>query len=174
MAYIPSLTLSFNEDFEQSELDIDTEGNSILERIEISDTKNQKSNSINQNLNNYIGLVRLTHVSSIFKGVSRSLFKITTSNTGRVYLEFDYKNNQNFILSMRIKEPNSLVKEVPLLEIKPSEPIYNTNWKHIYVDLTPYVTRSQNSTLFGFSIDAKYSTDNTQGELYFDNIKVIY
>ena len=85
-----------------------------------------------------------------------------------VYLEMDYKTNQNLLAGAYIAYPQTIANN-ELLWITPKE-----EWNKIYINMTKTVSEALNNNSIKFYINM-FRTDTTQATWFkFDNLKIIY
>jgi hypothetical protein len=165
--YFPQTGISFKEEFENAVSKIDTAPSSdvALVRTLIS---NQPSY-----LSKYVGLATMTAANPGFKAYTTQLFLVPTSSALPVYLELDYKCNQNLIISTLIQEPGSGTVENRIITLISTEENGQLQWNHIYIDLTDSFAGKVNATGFGIGFTAYYNSGNPEGLIYIDNAKVV-
>ena len=167
VSYYTETGISFKEEFEDVVIGIDTTPNSNVALIRTL-LDNQPSY-----LDRYAGLATLTASNPGFKAYTKQLFMVPTSSSLPIYLELDYKCNQEFTVSAVVKDANSDVKEIPMVTLRSTVVNGEMKWKHIYIDLTDNFIGQVNALGFGFSFTAYYNSGNSEGLLYLDNTKVV-
>ena len=165
--YFSNTQLSFNENFEDIVLKLDTATYSTasLDRTKIT---NQPPY-----LNNYVGLATLNSTKSFLKAYTKTLFMVPTTTSLPIYLELDYKCNQEFSISAILNLPGNAPQEIKSITLRSTIKDGEMQWKHIYLDLTDYFVGQTTATGFGFSFTANYNTGNPEGYIYLDNTKVV-
>lgn len=85
-----------------------------------------------------------------------------------VFLEFDYKNNQYFTTGFYARETSQIIQH-PVLNMNST-----SEWKKIYVNLTPGISSQVNAIDFNIFFGAikDYNLDNPK--IFIDNIKLIH
>jgi len=113
------------------------------------------------------GVVYLDQGSSRFEVTSTTDYPLPGSGAA-VYLEFDYKINQNMVVGLLISNPNSGTSQVSIITLNPNE-----KWNKIYVQLGYTVSGNPNATGFKVFFGANKDPLVTKSEFYLDNIKVV-
>lgn len=165
--YYEETGISFYEDFENVVTKIDTSISSDVALV--------RTQVINQPhyLDRYVGLATLTESNKGFKAYNTDFFIPPITSSLPIYLELDYKCNQEFVVGAIIITPGEPVQEYPIISLRSTEKDGELEWKHIYIDLTDYYVGQTNATGFGFSFTAYYNSGNTEGLIYLDNAKVV-
>lgn len=165
--YYEETGISFYEDFENVVTKIDTTTSSDVALI--------RTPIINQQhyLDRYVGLATLTADNSSFKAYNTDFFIPPVSSSLPIYLELDYKCNQEFIVGAIIAQPGEPIQEYPVISLRSTVKDGELEWKHIYIDLTDYYLGQTNAIGFGFSFTALYNSGNPEGLIYLDNAKVV-
>jgi len=167
VGYFPETGISFKEEFENAVSKIDTAPSSDVDLV-----KTLVSNGPTY-LGKFVGLATLTESNPGFKAYNTDLFMVPVSSTLPMYLELDYKCNQNLIISTLIREPGSGTIENALITLRSTEKDGELQWKHIYIDLTDRFAGQVNATGFGIGFTAYYNDGNPEGLIYIDNAKVV-
>ena len=167
VSYYLETGISFNENFSDVILELDTAPSSDAALVR---TKVENDHSF---LENYIGKVTLTTAEPGFKAFNKELFMVPTSSQLPIYLEMDYKCNQEFVISAVVLEPGQGVSETPIISLRPTLVDGEMVWKHIYIDLTDAFIGQATATGFGFGITAYYNSGNPEGLIFIDNTKVV-
>lgn len=85
-----------------------------------------------------------------------------------IYLELNYKNNIPFEVGIMGFDNNALVDKVYIAGMNTKE-----DWNKIYVNLTDYVANMK-ADVYKITIRASKGTDVETGEIFLDNIKLLY
>ena len=165
--YYVETGISFYENFEDVVLKIDSTPSSDVPLVRTKITGEPNF------LENYVGLATITSDKPGFKAYTKDLFMVPTSSTLPIYLELDYKCNQEFVVAAVIQEPGTGTYENPILTLRSTVKNGEMQWKHVYIDLTDYFAGQVNATGFGFSFTALYNSGNPEGYIYLDNTKVV-
>ncbi len=168
VSYYPDAGISFKEEFENAVIKVDT--------ISISDvalvrTPTEPNDPIY--VEKFVGLATINDANKGFKALTKDLFMVPTSSTLPIYLELDYKCNQEFTIAALIQNPGQGTSENPLITLRSTVKDGEMQWKHIYIDLTDNFSGQVNATGFGVSFTAYYNSGNTEGYIYLDNTKVV-
>jgi hypothetical protein len=167
VSYYLQTGISFIEEFEDVVLKLDTAPSSDVALVRTL-IANQPPY-----LDRYVGKVTLTAADPGFKAFNKELFMVPTSSQLPIYLEMDYKCNQEFVISSVVQEPGQGVSEIPVISLRSTVVDGEMVWKHIYIDLTDAFIGQATATGFGFGITAYYSSGNSEGLIYIDNTKVV-
>lgn len=161
ITYKTNTNFDFLESFENVGLLIDTTAN--------SDTTLQKISSPAENVfeGSYSGITYLD-------GTTHTFFEFATINTYAlpknfdVYLEFNYKCNYPFTVSMYASGTASTV-QLSVLHFNPS-----SSWNKAYVFLTPAINSALNATNYKIAWGAVNNTGADSAAFLFDNIKLVH
>jgi hypothetical protein len=165
-SYHPSTTVAWLADFE-GEMKIDTLPNSNLDiEFEIS------SSIINPSINGFAcGKIGLTKDKNFFAATSLRNFPFELPKNGQsVFLEMDYKNDQNF--SVGVMAINPLADQaITIMHLRPS-----ATWNKIYINLTTTLQLPANFEAKGyyFYTFAALNDSLSQANIYIDNLKILY
>jgi hypothetical protein len=88
--------------------------------------------------------------------------------TNSVFLEMEYKNNQEFSVGLIARNPQA-DQAIKILSFFPSE-----NWNKVYVNLTPTARANIEANGFYLYFYAQKKPEVTKGEIYIDNLKIVY
>lgn len=115
------------------------------------------------------GAIYLTKDNSFFQAHLDEDLELP-ENASPVFLEFDYKNNNEFEVGMYLIEDGVFVWS-PLVGIRPSD-----TWKRMYVDLGNTTTRNNSTDLYRISFLANHDQEDSlkTAEIFLDNIKLIH
>lgn len=92
-----------------------------------------------------------------------------TPPENNLFLEMHYRCTNSFSINLRIQKPGGVIETISHLSLKPSE-----IWKKVYVNLRPFVNVMEDGTLFWLQFDAQLDDGLNEGEVYFDNLKLMY
>lgn len=112
------------------------------------------------------GKVTLDANHPIFEAASSQPFTLPLSVP--TYVELNYKCDNEFRIGMFISTQSGVVQS-ELLTIKKS-----SEWKKIYISISDLGGVQQSAIDYTFYIRADKSSSLVSGDLYFDNLKVIY
>lgn len=165
--YYAETGISFNESFEEIIIKYDSTPYSdvVLERTKAIDQPSF--------IEGYSGLATLTSDQPNFSAYNKDLFSVPTTSALPLYLELDYKCNQEFTVSGLVSETGVGITEIRILTLRSTEEEGEMKWKHIYIDLTDYFLGRVTATGFGLTFSAVYDSDNPEGYIYLDNTKVV-
>ncbi len=166
--YWTNTGISFYESFEDAVLKIDT---STVSDVGIDRTKVENEPDY---IDRYVGKVVMTSSEPGFKAYNKSLFQVPTESGTPIYLEIDYKCNQEFTVGALVQEPGLGITESRIITLRSTADEEGVlQWKHVYVDLTDYFLGKETASGFGFSFTAYYTSENPEGLIYLDNVKVV-
>ena len=152
------------EDFEDINISIENDPNTSLSNLVLS---NESLNSFN---GNYYGKVELTDSDSTW--VAYTLDQLVIPKGVDSYLEIDYYNTNDVYQGLISLSPSGQSNNVNIrMNAQTPESVI---WKKIYIELRELVTASPNQSTFLQSFQANLDVDDTEGLIYFDNIKVIW
>ena len=152
------------EDFEDINISIENDPNTSLANLVLS---NESLNSFN---GNYYGKVELTDSDSTW--VAYTLDQLVIPKGVDSYLEIDYYNTNDVYQGLISLSPSGQSNNVNIrMNAQTPESVI---WKKIYIELRELVTASPNQSTFLQSFQANLDADDTEGLIYFDNIKVIW
>ncbi|MEA3478267.1 MAG: hypothetical protein U9R60_08815 [Bacteroidota bacterium] len=158
------------EDFEDPSVGLDSLPPS---QVDIQRTKpaNYPEAYLSSN-SSYSGYIELTEDKPYFRIATNvgneDGFELPQANNWPIFLELNYKCNQAFTIGVFANEISQII-ENPLIGINPSE-----EWNKIYINLKPIVNYSVNAIDFNIVMDGYLGEGLTKGEIYLDNIKLIY
>ncbi len=120
----------------------------------------------------YSGYIELSADKSYFKiatnvGTGEG-FELPQANNWPIFLEIDYKCNMPFEVGVYANDYSQVI-EYPLVGVNPSE-----GWNKIYINLKPIVNHSVNADDFNIYLDGSLPEGMQKGEIYLDNIKLLY
>lgn len=91
-----------------------------------------------------------------------------------VYLELNYKTNITFTVGVIANKINQVITK-PALNLSPTlDEKGNAYWNKIYINLTSVVSSESDALNFRIFLGALKPASVNEGEIYIDNIKLIY
>ncbi len=147
------------EDFEQGGVALDSTADSDAMVI-------RQSNDVFEG--SYSGLIKLDSAGSIFEIQSTENFNYSGA-AEPVFLEMHYKNNNRFVVGVKLYYYTGKVKTNPILILNPSD-----TWNKVYLNLTPTLTR-ENPALHYYKIyfSGNINEDVSSASIYLDNLKLV-
>lgn len=112
------------------------------------------------------GAAYLTTENSIFEVASTSTFTPPGSSQP-VFLEMDYKINQEMKVGLIVIRSGEPDLQVPIITLRPTQ-----EWNKVYVQLGYTVSSYPNAT-FKLFVGGLKSPETTKSEFFIDNIKVV-
>jgi hypothetical protein len=167
VSYYAETGISFKEEFQNSTFSIDTLSSSDVD-IERVFIENQPTY-----LDNYVAKAVISEATPGFKAYTKELFIVPTTSSLPIYLEMDYKCNQELVIGVIIKSPSTGTNENRLISLRSTVENGEMVWKHIYIDLTDQFAGQVDATGFGITFTSLYNGEFPEGEIYFDNVKVV-
>jgi hypothetical protein len=158
-----SVTKFWIEDFEDPAVKIITDPNSQTALSQGSDP------FILEYGNNY-GEVNLNLTDSTWVAFTEQLPYIQIGK--EVYLEIDYYNTNALITGLIAISPSSVINNQNV-QLNPQDPA-SVKWKKIYIDLKEVVSNSSAQADFRISFQALIDSNDSEGKIVLDNIKVVY
>jgi hypothetical protein len=164
--YHPQTTFAWMSNFE-NELKIESLPNSKASMVRVTDPA-----VIDYSLNgNACGGIFLTESENFYSGASLLSEPLNLPTGGRnVYLEMNYKNNQKFAVGIIARNPegDQGFSEFIL------NPTRNGEWNKIYINLTSVVSQNYEARGYYFYIVSEKDPEIPKGEIYVDNLKIVY
>lgn len=144
------------EDFNDIDFQFSTIPNSL------TDTTFQRVKHEGEANNFYVAAYVNSERTDFFQGTSVETDPIEYGDAARrLFLEFEYKNNNQFYVSL-VSDKRHIIEV-----INPS-----TEWNKIYIDLTPTIKLNPALT-YSLVFDTKYDGIK-QGEVFIDNVKLVH
>ena len=164
-AYASATKFAWQEDFEESNLSIDTTARSEinLNRIFLQDELHA---AFPYETNQYAARVIIPNDSLMFECASHDSYKLPVDGTS-VFMELNYKSNNPFTVGLIANGLNASQNAV--LVVNPS-----STWNKIYINFTPTLSTNTSASSFRVFIAAMKETSETKAEIYFDNIKLLH
>lgn len=160
VSYLSELSFSnlWLEEFEDAGMLMDTTSNSMVDIVQVFDTTQGSK----------VGYVELSSTLYRFECYSEQI--VLPTNGSRVYIEMEYKCNQEFYTGLYANILNSSMELVPVMAINSS----SGQWNKIYIDLSQILVNYTNAKNFILYFSSEKSDDVTTGSISFDNIKIIH
>ncbi len=150
--YLPATTFTWTENFDGNGISLINSSVSQTTLVTISDP---------ESLEGKYGLLALTGNSIVAQAESSTSYTLPTASSN-VYLEFDYKCNQDFEIGL-----------IGNLELKPALSITGrSEWNHIYIRLADVI--GSGHIYSSYSVYFKMVKSIESPKLYLDNIKLLY
>jgi hypothetical protein len=154
----------WNEDFESSSV--------RFQKRPLSDTNIIKTNTSGDVFEGgYSGIVTIDPLHSYFeiepKGDNFKLPK----NSSPIFIELNYKSNNSFYVGLMAYQSGQTLpsNQIATIAIKPT-----TEWKKIYINLTPDVIDNYSYYNYKFFISAIKDENVSTANILLDNIKLVY
>ena len=167
--YYDNLKFVWMEDFEDPSLSLDSTSKS---RTDITRTEPANSpEAFLADYSKYSGLMILTeekYLIDVATNVGNDDGFVLPQVGEFVFLEFDYKNNNYFTTGFYARELSQIVQH-PVLNMNPS-----SEWKKIYVNLTPGVSSQVGAIDFNIFFGALMEAGVDEPRILIDNIKLIH
>ena len=152
------------EDFEDAAIKVIDDANSQAHILSGNDPSVLK-------YGNFYGHVALNSTDSVWLAMTNGQLNLPKGGH-EVYLEIDYYNT-NSVTTGTVAFSSSSVKGNPNITLNKQD-ISTIKWKKIYIDLKEVISFSTTAQYFEISFEALYNAGLPQGDIYLDNIKVVY
>jgi hypothetical protein len=158
--YVDGLSFDFIEDFESIGV--------VFDKTDRSDTTLMKTDDAEHVFEGqYSGYIALENNITFFEAKSINAYSLPKTG-GFSFIEINCKSTIPFVVGLFANEFNYSTRN-PIVVVTPSD-----NWKKIYVNLTPTVSRFQQAFNFNVLIAAQLDETETQGRIWIDNIKLLH
>jgi hypothetical protein len=120
----------------------------------------------------FYGHIHLTISDSLWIAYTDPTMNLP-GNGKEVYLEIDYRNSATILTGLIEVTPDNQKKQhfnVPVNRQNTSD----MKWKKIYIDLKDIVSNSASNAQFSHYFSTLLNTDESQNDVYIDNIKVVH
>jgi hypothetical protein len=167
--YYKNLKFVWLEDFEDPSLSLDSTSKSLTDIHRTEPANNP--DALLASYSRYSGLMTLTeekYLIDVATNVGNNDGFILPQVGEFVFLEFDYKNNNYFTTGFYAKEVSQIIQH-PVLNMNPT-----SEWKHIYVNLTPGVSSQTGAIDFNIFFGALKEVGVAEPRILIDNIKLIH
>ncbi len=162
--YASGTIFAWQEDFEQSNLSIDSTPRSMIDLVRTHLT--ELSSEFPNEMNEYAAKIVIPNDTTIFECASHDSFKLPTDGSA-VFLELNYKSNNPFTVGLI--ETGYVTNQRSVLVINPSK-----TWNKIYVNFTPTISSGSGATSFRVFFTSIKNTEDANAEIYLDNIKLLH
>ena len=164
----PTLTYNSYTNFAWKEA-FEDGGISLIKTINSDTIIMQTSDSTKVFEGSFSGVVNLDANKPLFQCQTANSFGLPTGSDNPVFLEMNYKANQEFLIGLFATNSTETQKLEALYVNK------STNWNKIYINLKSAIELTTISNpKYQIFIEAEKSSDVTTTELLFDNIKLVY
>jgi len=161
--YRTNMTFNFMEDFENTgtiiakspTLGVDT----VLQRMDVPNPNVFEGNGS--------GIAYLDATHTFFEAVSATSYVLPKSGSD-VFLEFNYKCNQEFVVGV-FAHSNGGTNQEAALTLNPS-----SVWNKAYIYLTPSVSKYTNATDYNIFFGMRNYAGSDSIAMVLDNIKLVY
>ncbi len=113
------------------------------------------------------GKIVLPSDTSVFEAVTTEDYSLPKL-AAPVFLEIDYRGNNSFTIGLFAITTSQVIQQ-PVIDIYPK-----ATWNKIYVNLTNVVSSFTDAKKFSIFIGATKDSDVAVGEIYIDNLKLVY
>jgi hypothetical protein len=159
--YTEKTYITWSENFDDQSLTIDTTSDS---NVAFELTSSGDSNTFE---GTFSGKIRLTSDTDVFEAVTTEDYALPQL-AAPVFLEINYKGTNSFTIGVFATTSEQVVQQ-PVVDIYPKE-----SWNKIYVNLTSIVSSFTTAKKFSIFIGATKDADVSTGEIYIDNMKLVY
>lgn len=164
-SYADNTTFTWQEDFEQVNLSIESTSKSEVNFVRTQMTA-EFDTVFPYESNNYAAKVVIPNDTVLFECASHDSFVLPTDGH-YVFMELNYKSNNPFTMGLLIN--GSVTSQRSVLVVNPSK-----TWNKIYINLTPSISANNGASSFKIFLAAMKSTSDATAEIYFDNIKLLH
>ncbi len=167
--YYDNLTFVWMEDFEDPSLSLDSTSKSLIDIYRTEPANNP--DAFLASYSKYSGLMELTeekYLIDVATNVGNDDGFVLPQVGEFVFLEFDYKNNNYFTTGFYAKQTSQIIQH-PVLNMNPA-----SEWKKIYVNLTPGVSSTTGAIDFNIFFGALKEAGVSEPRIFIDNIKLIH
>jgi len=157
--YKREAVFDFVADFEQTNIfmdDVDGNAQTVIQRVEIASP-----------FGSFAGLIELQGQNDAIEVTHTARYLGANNKKGSVFLEFDFKGDDNFFVGTILEKGSNQVKAYKIL-VTPS-----AEWKHFYLDLTDEISKSDVLS-YKVVFSSTISPGKTKSTIYLDNIKLIH
>lgn len=96
-------------------------------------------------------------------------------NSEFVFLELDYKSENTFAVGLRANLSDGSQQNVLSVVVAPTDQETGVaEWNKIYIDLGAPISSYPNAVSYNVLFESSLDSDNTQAQIFLDNIKVIH
>jgi hypothetical protein len=158
--YRQDIVFDFTEDFES--------GNIFTE--DLDGNKNTKvTRALGKGKDNgAAGEVILTKADNAFETTHFASYSNRNNKLGKIYLELDYKNEEDFFIGVITKRGSQLTKSVEVAVVR------SDTWKRIYIDLTQKIS-NPNIENYQIVISSLLNDQQrSQATILFDNLRLVH
>jgi hypothetical protein len=167
--YYENLEFVWMEDFEDPGISLDSTGKSKTDIIRTQPANNPEA--FIASYSKYSGLMILDeerYLIDVATNVGYDEGFILPKGGQPVFLEIDFKNNNYFTAGFYARTLSQIIQH-PVLNMNPS-----SEWKKIYVNLTPGVSSQVNALDFNIFLGAVKEDGVDEARILIDNIKLIH
>ena len=157
--YKTETVFDINEDFEV--------GNTFTTDVDGNDKTLLKREKISSPFGDYAGHIELTSENNAIEVTHFTSFSNAKNKKGSVFLEFDYKCDDNFFVGTILQKGNTLIKAYKILVTSSNE------WNRFYVDLTEEISKSDVET-YKVVFSSTLTNGRSTSSVFLDNLKLIH
>ena len=167
-AYKTTVSIPFLEDFESAGINFEKGTSSdtnivFVEKLDFPEIVKYGDNC---------GAIFLNDPDSVYTGSTNTSLYIPKGK--KMYMELDYLNNNSLAVGLIARYPDgSISTHTPLLIVNPQKEGEEV-WKKIYIDFTEDVGFEKTAVSFEVYFIAQRDPDISVGNIYIDNVKVVY
>lgn len=173
VSYTPSVSYKTGieflgrEDFEDTGIILAPNNDEDTTKISII-TKNNYPDIVKYGDN--CGKMSINSVDSVISAFTNLTLEIPP---GQTFMELDYMNTNTFAIGMISQTFTTYTRHEPFIRLN-SQEAGNEVWKKVYLDLSDYVSYLSNPLYFEYYLVSALDSDRTAGNIYIDNIKILY
>ena len=160
-SYLDSVSCSYFEDFED-------QGFSLTSTNQSDTVMYQTTLGDPNNFEGQCGVVYLDSSHFVFEVTTTSAYDLPGGGAA-VYVELDYRINQQMVLGLIVITPNMNDEKIPIYTFSPTD-----DWNKIYIQLGYTVSRYPNASGFKVFLGAFKEAQVANPVFYIDNLKVVH
>jgi hypothetical protein len=165
ITYSSAVDFAWMENFDDLTFKFDTTSSSKVKLVRTEDAGELLEGKAS-------GKILLNSAANYFEAASST--KLELNGTGLpVFLEMDYRCNQAFEVVLWGYLSNGVVSEVQVLVINSSTERYGDNYNKIYIDLAPGIGALNQATNYKLALVAEYDSNQPEGFIFIDNLKIV-
>jgi hypothetical protein len=144
-------------------------GNKFSTNIDTFSAFDLVETDIDKNTGSKSGLMTTSLKANTMEVTQFAFFDNKNNAQGRVFLEFDYKNEDNLSVGTLLLKSNTIMKEFKI-QLQPSK-----TWNRVYIDLTNEIS---NQEVIGYKVVLHAQFNSGSGKMenqnFIDNVKLVH
>lgn len=166
--YTANSTVEIMEDFDEAGINLQATDIADTGIVKISDSSLVFTNPQQPGENN--GRAGAMFTTSVFRQAEVASVRTYNlpKNGDNVYLEMNYRCNQEFLIGVIANQPGGVSQQATVV-VNPKE-----TWNKIYINLVTELTAFRDADNFRIFIGTIHNSGNETGWVYLDNLKLVY